>query len=289
MRVVPHVVDHDQALPAVELLRELVCRVFEVDKGRAFACQRIVEFEKLAHQIRLLAEGDPEDAAVERGPHPLVVADGSGEGGLAVASGAAQRCGEGHGRSAFGVEQVGDEFLELFGARDIVLRWGFGHTGDVRRAIVCLGVARNGFEGALGRQAPDERRITRGKVGQLEQRLEQSAQRMRARPIRQWSIVLQPADHVPGDGSGWARQGDSRDEPLQSRLAQQCAPSTGSLVRELGPIGEDLGQPLAFVRRQVGFGHWAPPPVNWLWATLLQAQGVCRLFVRPGGSESPDT
>ena len=84
----------------------------------------------------VLAEGDPQDAVAECLPHPLVVADRPGEGGLAVAAKALQAHGNRSWRAVL-VQQVSGQLIQ------------FGRSGD--KAFQLLDHEGNAQAGILGR------------------------------------------------------------------------------------------------------------------------------------------
>ena len=83
--LIPDVVDDEEAGAVFELLAELECGVIFTGESGAFAGERRVGRDEAAHDVGILAEGDPEDAIIEVLDDVFVVTERCRESGFSEA------------------------------------------------------------------------------------------------------------------------------------------------------------------------------------------------------------
>ena len=113
---IPDVVDHDQAVLALQPFRQAGGGVFGIFEGGALASEAGMEFGQGIGQIGRLAQSGPEDSVVEGLDDFFVLAEGGSQGGFAEAAGAGEGGGDHHRIFAFLLQQQGPQRLELLGA-----------------------------------------------------------------------------------------------------------------------------------------------------------------------------
>ena len=124
---IPDVVDDDQAVLALQPLRQAGGGVFGIFKGGPFAGEAGMELGQGIGQVGRLAQSGPEDAVVEGLDHRLVVAEGGGQGGFAEAAGTGEGGGDRHRIFALTLQQQSPQRLELLGALHEADRQVGGH------------------------------------------------------------------------------------------------------------------------------------------------------------------
>ncbi len=144
MRRVPHVVDHDQAVPVLEFFRQRLRGVLHADEARPLSGQRGIQPRQFPLDVGRLAESGPKDAVVEREHDVIVVTEGRGQRGLAEAAGAGQsRRDRATRRGRF--QQQGAHGGKRLLPDDVVLRQIGRHEGDALDPAAAAQVREKGL------------------------------------------------------------------------------------------------------------------------------------------------
>ena len=141
---IPDIVDDDEAGTVSEFLVELNGCILDGEESRTVAGERGVSGAQSGDQVGGLAEGDPEDAAVEVRDDIVVVAEGCRERGLAEAARARERGGDGDGLRAVGAQEQVFQSFELCMALDEVRGQVGRHEGDAGRLARASEMAEEG-------------------------------------------------------------------------------------------------------------------------------------------------
>ena len=136
VRASPCIIDHQQHVAVADGGAEFVAGGFQcLDRGTLSAqFDHQIEQKLDAHLFADgLSERDPERAVKVGRPHALVMADDTGEGGLAVSACTFER-----DQPVGRILQAGDDRLDDIRAGDVIERGGFHHERDFLRCVGCV-------------------------------------------------------------------------------------------------------------------------------------------------------